>query len=573
MITIARFLAQAAYRHLSFRETVTCEKGARTTITSMLRSYVIPMAVTGSLLTACAGDDTFEVTEGFFGATAAEEPRAALVARDVLVAGGSAADAAVAMYFTLAATLPSSGGLGANGSCLTFQPAKGRVVTPFSTDRSGPDGFKNPPFELLSFTPEPGSSQGPTVAIPLGPRAMFALHAKYGRLTFEELLATGERLARFGAPVSKAFATDLALDGAVLESDSAASRVFLRNGRPLDQEDGLTQLDLAATLGRIRGEGIGSFYSGGLAHSFIDAAEQAGYRVDPDRLRNALPKITTAQGLIHDDHIWAIAAPNPADLALGKVAYALILGGADWSTNTAENQSTLARALIAASGITADGTSSIGEDAAELAMGRTPAGMPASPSGANARLAATLGVRAAPSSGATSFYAVDRTGMGVACSIGLGAPFGTGKMAPGLGMMFGTPTTETGDGPGAFALMVANTNANQLHMTAYGTGGRSALSALITATLDHWEGGASPDAAAAAPRSHLAGGSGMLAVERAMPPAVSQSLGGFGWRTDPAPSLGQAELFRCVDGIPRSDLRCQQGSDPRSLGLTFFESQ
>lgn len=539
----------------------------------MIRSYVIPMAVTGSLLTACAGDDTFEVTEGFFGATAAEEPRAALVARDVLVAGGSAADAAVAMYFTLAATLPSSGGLSANGSCLSFQPAKGRVVTPFSTDRSGPDGVKNPPFELLSFPPQPGSTQGPTVAIPLGPRAMFALHAKYGRLTFEELLAAGERLARFGAPVSKAFATDLALDGAVLESDFPASRVFLRGGRPLDQEDGLTQLDLAATLGRIRGEGIGSLYSGGLAHSFIEAAEQAGYRIDPDRMRNALPTITTAQGVIHDDHIWAVAAANSADLALGQVAYDLILDGAEWSSNKAENQSTLGRALMAASDITADGTASIGEDAAELAMGQTPAGLSPAPTGASARLAKTLGVRATPSSGATAFYAVDRTGMGVVCAIGLGAPFGTGKMAPGLGMMFGAPVAETGDGPGAFALMVANTNANQLHMTAYGTGGRSALSALITATLDHWAGGDGPEAAAAAPRSHPAAGSGGLAVERAMPPAVTQSLAGLGWRTEPVPTLGQAELFRCVDGIPRRDLRCQQGTDPRSLGLTFFESQ
>lgn len=542
-------------------------------ITVLARSYVIQMAVVGSLLTACAGNDTFEVTEGFFGATAAEEPRAALVARDVLVAGGSAADAAVAMYFTLAATLPSSGGLGANGSCLSFQPAKGRVVTPFSTDRSGPDGIKNPPFELLSFNPQPGSTQAPTVAIPLGPRAMFALHAKYGRLTFEELLATGERLARFGAPVSKAFANDLALDGAVLESDSAASRVFLRGGRPLDQEDGLTQLDLAATLGRIRGEGIGSLYSGGLAHSFIDAAAQAGYRVDPDRMRDALPTITSVQGVIHDDHIWAVAAPNSADLALGQVAYDLILDGADWSTDRAENQSTLARALLAASGITADGTATVDEDAAELAMGRTPAGLSSAPAGASSRLAGTLGVRAAPSSGATAFYAVDRTGMGVACAIGLGAPFGTGKMAPGLGMMFGAPTAASGDGPGAFALMVANTNANQLHMTAYGTGGRSALSALITATLDHWAAGDSTDAAAAAPRSHLAAGGGVLAVERAMAPAVTRDLAGLGWRTEPVPSLGQTELFRCIDGIPRRDLRCQQGTDPRSLGLTFFESQ
>lgn len=497
--------------------------------------------------------ETVEVKEGFFGALAVEEPRAALLARDVLAAGGSAADAAVVTYFALAVTLPSSAGLGATGSCVVFDPA----------------GASR--FERLEFYPAPAAAQGPTVALPTGPRAMFALHARYGRTKFEELLISAERLARFGEPVSRALAVDLKSFGGVLRSGPEASRVFLPRGRPLAQQDMLVQIDLAATLGRLRGEGIGALYAGTTAKELVEAAARAGIAVDPARLRDALPKWSAVSGLEHDNHLWAVAAPDMGDTALSEVALTMGLKASDWSgRDEAVRPHLLAEIMNRSSAAVLAGTRSLGADAAEDAM----AGFDAARRGLGApaaRLAATIGSRGADVAGATGFYMVDRGGMAVGCAIGLGAPFGTARMAPGFGFLLGQPQTARGDGPGAAALVVGNTKAKQLHLAMAASGGRPALSALLSTALDHWELREHLDKVVAAPRTHYAGGSDTLAVEPALPPDRRRRLEAIGYRLGESPELGRVNGFRCVEGIPRRDLMCEAAVDPRSRGLGFFE--
>lgn len=504
-------------------------------------------------LSGCAGSDTKEVPEGFFGSVAVEEPRAALLARDVLVNGGSAADAAVVTYFALAATLPSSGGLGATGSCVVFEPAK------------------TPRFERLEFYPTAASTDGPTVALPTGPRAMFALNARYGRTKFEELLIEAERLARFGEPVSRAFALDLAADGLAVVGDPRTAGVFLPGGRPLNQQDMLVQLDLSATLGRLRGDGVGALYAGPMARDFVEAAARVGFKVDPERLRDALPTWSAAQGVEHDNHLWVTAGQDPRDTALSAATLALVFEGADWADGDATvRHHLLAEAMTRASGVVASGTQALSDDAAQDAMaGYDPSrrGLLAS----RARLGDTLGERGRASSGATGFYMVDRSGMAVGCAIGLGAPFGTGRAAPGFGFLLGRPDVAGGDGPGASALVVGNTHTGQLHLAIASSGGRPALSALLGSALDHWELKEHLDAVVAAPRTHFAGGGDVMAAEPTLPAEQRRGLEGIGYRLADQPELGRVNGFRCVEGIPRRELRCEAAVDPRSRGLGFFE--
>ena len=139
--------------------------------------------------------------EGFLGGVAADEPRAALIGRDVLSAGGSAADAATAVYFALAVTLPSSASLGGGGVCLVHDTPSARTEAIRFLARR--------PADVPPGTARPS-------AVPGNPRGFFALHSKYGVLRWEQVVAPAEGLARFGTPVSRALARDLKQVGTAL---------------------------------------------------------------------------------------------------------------------------------------------------------------------------------------------------------------------------------------------------------------------------------------------------------------------------------------------------------------------
>jgi gamma-glutamyltranspeptidase/glutathione hydrolase len=257
------------------------------------------LTLTLTLALAACGDPardlevgTVGYARGFAGLVAAEEPRAVLVGRDVLSAGGTAADAAVAMALTLTVTLPSGAGVGGGGLCV-LHDAETKAT------------------ETLDFLPPP--SPGP-VAVPALPRGLFALQAKYGRLRWESLVAPAENLARFGERVSRSLAADLAALGAGQgPGNLAARRLFAPQDRLLTQGETLVQADLAAVLARLRQHGVGPLYSGALGHAWVAAAHRLGSPLTADDLRAYRPRFVQTIHLKEGDetvHLPGDALPG-----------------------------------------------------------------------------------------------------------------------------------------------------------------------------------------------------------------------------------------------------------------------
>ncbi|MGH7066663.1 MAG: gamma-glutamyltransferase, partial [Acetobacteraceae bacterium] len=217
----------------------------------------------------------------FLGAVVSPEQVAGGVAREVLAEGGNAADAAVALGFALAVSLPSRAGLGGGGACLAYEPSS-----------SGPDHGRP---EAILFLPT-AAAGGPVgdrpAAVPMLARGLYLLHARYGRVPVQQLVGAAQKMARLGIHTSAPLVADIAAVGEPLLADPAARAVFAGpSGMPLETGEILVQPDLANTLSELRLNGLNDFYQGPLARRIALAATAAGGGLTAADFAHAVPSL------------------------------------------------------------------------------------------------------------------------------------------------------------------------------------------------------------------------------------------------------------------------------------------
>ena len=209
---------------------------------------------------------------------AAANPYAAQAGLEMMRAGGSAVDAAIATQLVLGLVEPESSGIGGGAFMLVYNPKTGRT-TSFDGREIAPasatptmfldkDGQPRAHFDAI-----PG---GLSVGVPGVIRMLALAHAKYGKLPWARLFQPAIRLARDGFAVGPKMVRQInAMKDSAGDMPDIRSHFFHKDGSPLAVGEVYRNPDYAATLATIAQKGPDAFYTGAIAQAIVDAVHHA----------------------------------------------------------------------------------------------------------------------------------------------------------------------------------------------------------------------------------------------------------------------------------------------------------
>ncbi|MBX3570146.1 MAG: gamma-glutamyltransferase [Rhizobiaceae bacterium] len=204
----------------------------------------------------------------------AAHPLAADAGLEILRAGGSAADAVVAVQTVLGLVEPQSSGLG-GGAFLVWYDAASRTLTTFDARETAPaqatpDLFRDDAGKPLPFFD--AVVGGRSVGVPGVPRLLETIHRRYGQRPWPSLFAPALNLAEQGFKVSPRLAASIAEDAGRLDGQPSTRAYFFHADRtPLTAGETLRSPDYAQTLRALASTGAAAFYQGPLAARIVDA--------------------------------------------------------------------------------------------------------------------------------------------------------------------------------------------------------------------------------------------------------------------------------------------------------------
>ncbi|MDZ7651301.1 MAG: gamma-glutamyltransferase [Burkholderiaceae bacterium] len=216
---------------------------------------------------------------------AAANPLAAEAGRQILAAGGSAVDAAIAMQMVLTLVEPQSSGIGGGAFLLHWnghavQSYDGRETAPLAADENL---FVTPQGRAMGFVD--AVVGGRAIGTPGVLRMLELAHRQHGRLPWSQLFEPAIRLAENGFAISPRLHTLLAGEKHLSGSPAARAYFYTAGSTPKPVGTMLRNPDFASTLRTIAVGGADAFYRGPIAADIVTAVR--GHATNPGRLTEA----------------------------------------------------------------------------------------------------------------------------------------------------------------------------------------------------------------------------------------------------------------------------------------------
>ena len=220
---------------------------------------------------------------------------------EILNKGGNAVDAAVAVGFSLAITLPRAGNLGGGGFMLVYLKERDEIFyidyrskSPLNAsidnifDLNGksikPKDFTNDMFNKTRY-----GYKAP--AIPGTVAGLLEAHENFGKLPLEEVLAPAIRQAREGITVS--YDLEKAIDDThQLKKDPESLKIYFKDGVAIKENSLFKRPDLENTFQIIASNGKEGFYEGDIAKEIVKSMNENGGLFTLEDLKNYKPQIS-----------------------------------------------------------------------------------------------------------------------------------------------------------------------------------------------------------------------------------------------------------------------------------------
>ncbi len=451
------------------------------------------------------------------GMVVAQSRQAAEAGAAMLEAGGTAADAAVATAFALAAIEPWNCGLGGIGFAQVAAP--GMAPQTFDFGPVAPAGLDPRAYPLtgrmkqdLFPWPEVEGDRnvhGPlSFVIPSAVAGYALLHAKHGRLPLKEVMAPAVALARRGLPQDWFTTLKVSLSAAVLRLYPESARIYLPNGLPpvppYQGNTGFFALgNLAATMERLQQAGPEDFYRGEIARQIVDDIRDMGGFITADDLANCTARVLPAVEVPWRGRTLALSNGLTATPTLREVLPMMADADCSGASPGPGWYAQLARSLRQAY---ADRLKGLGESEPRAAESCT-----------------------------THLTTADKDGMMVAMTTTLLSSMGSRVVLPRSGVLMNNgvmwfdpvPGTPNAMAPGKRPLTnmcpVIASNAQGPEIAVGGSGGRRIMAAVLQMLCFVADFGMDPEAAGHFPRIDVSGPDG-ISADRRLPPAVIAAL-------------------------------------------------